>query len=97
MSYTKRNCDFCGREYKADNRNLKRGWGLCCNKKCAAKLRERNKPTWNAKTVKKNNEKRENWNNIYVDSDGDYGDECSIDRYHDSIHPHSAEAFESGF
>lgn len=35
----KRNCDFCGKEYEADNRNLKRGWGLCCSKSCAAKLR----------------------------------------------------------
>ena len=32
MAYTKRNCDNCSTEYKADNRNLKRGWSLCCSK-----------------------------------------------------------------
>jgi len=37
---TTRNCDHCGKPYKADNRNLKRGWGLCCSKSCAAKKRE---------------------------------------------------------
>lgn len=43
-----RNCDFCKKEYQADNRNLKRGWGLCCSKSCAAKKREKvnsKKPT----------------------------------------------------
>lgn len=37
----KRNCDNCGREYEADDRNVKRGWGLCCSKSCAAQKRER--------------------------------------------------------
>ena len=41
MGYTKRKCDNCGEEYMADNRNLKRGWGLCCSKRCAAKKREK--------------------------------------------------------
>jgi len=31
-----RKCDFCGKIYKADNRNLKRGWGLTCSKSCDA-------------------------------------------------------------
>ncbi len=43
MAYTKRNCDNCSTEYKADNRNLKRGWGLCCSKKCAAEMREKSR------------------------------------------------------
>ena len=40
MAYVIRKCDVCGKEYKADTRNLKRGWGLCCSKSCAAKKRE---------------------------------------------------------
>lgn len=39
----KRKCDVCGKEYEADNRNIKRGWGLCCSKSCAAKKREQKK------------------------------------------------------
>ena len=37
----KRNCNYCGRIYEADERNLKRGWGLHCSKSCAAKTREK--------------------------------------------------------
>lgn len=37
----KRKCDICGHPYEADERNIKRGWGLCCSKSCAAKKRER--------------------------------------------------------
>ena len=58
MSYTKRKCDNCGKEYMADNRNLKRGWGLCCSKKCAAKKREKSRPNYNPETVMYNNLKR---------------------------------------
>lgn len=36
----KRECDYCGNTYTPDERNLKRGWGLCCSKSCAAKKRE---------------------------------------------------------
>ncbi|MDR1556210.1 MAG: hypothetical protein LBS88_04160 [Tannerellaceae bacterium] len=36
----KRKCDWCGKLYTADTRNTKRGWGLCCSKKCAASKRE---------------------------------------------------------
>ena len=36
LSEDLRKCRWCNKEYKADNRNLKRGWGLCCSKSCAA-------------------------------------------------------------
>ena len=39
----KRKCERCGEEYDADSRNVKRGWGLCCSKSCAAKMREQKK------------------------------------------------------
>ena len=35
-----RKCEYCGNVYIADKRNLKRGWGLCCSKSCAASKRE---------------------------------------------------------
>ncbi|MDV3568180.1 hypothetical protein CMU71_14905 [Elizabethkingia anophelis] len=60
--YTKRKCNNCNKEYLADNRNLKRGWGLCCSKSCAAKRREKSKPGYNPKRVEYNNDRRENWN-----------------------------------
>lgn len=53
-----RACDYCGKKYQADKRNLKRGWDLCCCKSHAAKKRERAKPTWNARDVSRNNFKR---------------------------------------
>ena len=62
MGVTKRNCDNCGEEYHADNRNLKRGWGLTCSKSCAASKREKKKPGYNKKKVESNNIRRENWN-----------------------------------
>jgi len=71
MSYIKRNCDNCGKEYMADTRNLKRGWGLCCSKRCAALKRERNKPGYNPSRVAANNVRREEWNNNYEDLDYD--------------------------
>lgn len=37
----KRKCDLCWIWYEADERDLNRGWGLCCSKSCAAKNRER--------------------------------------------------------
>jgi len=48
MGLIKRNCDNCGNTYDADTRNLKRGWGLCCSKSCAATKREKKR----AKTKK---------------------------------------------
>lgn len=67
--FTLRGCDNCKRIYYADNRNLKRGWGKCCSKKCAAKNREKAKPGYNPITVAINNERRENWNNRISDND----------------------------
>ena len=29
-------CRCCKAEFKPDKRNLKRGWGMCCSKSCAA-------------------------------------------------------------
>ena len=62
MSYIKRNCDYCGKEYKADTRNLNRGWGLCCSKSCAAKKREKSKKGYDSERVKDNNIRRATWN-----------------------------------
>lgn len=55
MGKVKRNCDHCNNEYLADTRNLKRGWGLCCSKSCAAKKREMSKPGYDPERVKVNN------------------------------------------
>ena len=38
-----RNCIFCDQKFKPDNRNLKRGWGLSCSKKCASNYRTKMK------------------------------------------------------
>ena len=51
----KRKCDCCNKEYDADIRNVNRGMGLCCSKSCAAKKRERLKPTYDPKRVAMNN------------------------------------------
>lgn len=61
MGMIKRNCDNCGKEYNADTRNLRRGWGRCCCKSCAAQLREKNKPGYNPERVALNNARRECW------------------------------------
>lgn len=63
MGYVRRSCNNCGEGYDADERNLKRGWGLCCSKSCAAKLREKQKPGYDPERVKANNTRRANWNN----------------------------------
>ena len=68
----KRKCNNCWKEYLADERNLKRGWWLCCNKSCAAKLREKSKPWYNPVRVAKNNERRDNWKDYTAES-------CSYD------------------
>ena len=57
-----RKCDCCGRNYEADSRNVKRGWGLCCSKSCAAKKREKSKRGYNPFRVAENNYRREHWN-----------------------------------
>ena len=88
MGYTRRNCDNCRKEYMADNRNLKRGWGLCCSKKCAAKKREKSKPGYNPVTVRHNNLKRagllpreENYVDMYHNST-----DCDNDQWGDNEH-----------
>ena len=58
----KRKCDNCDKEYIADERNIKRGWGLCCSKSCAASKREKSKPGYNPIRVKANNIRRASWN-----------------------------------
>lgn len=55
MEKVKRDCDNCGKPYDADTRNLKRGWGRCCSKSCAAKKREKAKPGYNPIVVERNN------------------------------------------
>lgn len=50
-----------GKEYNADTRNLRRGWGRCCCKSCAAQLREKRKPGYNPKRVAINNVRRQCW------------------------------------
>lgn len=57
----KRKCDVCNKEYEADDRNIKRGWGLCCSKSCAATKRERSRPDYDPHKVMLNNRKREGW------------------------------------
>jgi hypothetical protein len=84
----KRTCDNCCKEYDADPRNSKRGWGKCCSKRCAAKLRERNKPSYNPKRVSCNNMRRENWNDYpthyeryplsYDEADNDQWGDCEF-------------------
>jgi hypothetical protein len=68
MAYIKRNCDNCGVEYNADERNLKRGWGLCCSKSCAAKKRETSKEGYDAERVARNNIRRATWNENGIDT-----------------------------
>ena len=63
----KRNCDNCGKEYNADERNLKRGWGLCCSKSCAASKREKSKPGYDPERVALNDVRRETWNERGID------------------------------
>ncbi len=70
MAYIKRNCECCNKEYLADERNIKRGWGLTCSKSCAAKKREKSKPNYNADRVAKNNVRRLVWNDVATTSEG---------------------------
>ena len=54
-------CDNCQKPYYADNRNLKRGWGLCCSKSCASTKREKAKPGYDLIRVERNNIRRKHW------------------------------------
>lgn len=67
MKTMKRKCDNCGKEYEADVRNIKRGWGLTCSKSCAASKREKSKPNYNPERVARNNVRREFWNEKAID------------------------------
>lgn len=60
-----RNCDVCSKQYKAYLRNIKRGWGFCCSKSCAAKKRETSKPGYCRARVENNNIRRSSWNEEY--------------------------------
>ena len=73
----KRNCDHCGTEYNADERNIKRGWGLCCSKSCSASKREKSKPGYNPDRVAFNNMRRDEWNSTILDKSA--GDKCFVD------------------
>lgn len=83
MSKIKRNCNNCSTEYLADTRDIKRGWGLCCSKSCAASHREKSKPGYNPERVKSNNIRRVLWNdNPQDDYDFDIDeDERPLDNY----------------
>jgi hypothetical protein len=74
----KRNCDNCRKEYEADSRNIKRGWGLCCSKSCAAKKREMLRPGYDPVRVERNNRLREQLNAatelLHENDDWDPGD-----------------------
>lgn len=72
MTNTTRLCDYCNKEYVADNRNLKRGWGLTCSKSCAAALREKSKVGYDPKRVARNNIRRAIWNLEFKD-ENEYG------------------------
>ena len=66
-----RKCDNCSIMYKADKRNVNRGWGLCCCKSCAAHKREKSKPGYNPINVIANNLKRAMWMESNDDEDTD--------------------------
>lgn len=78
-----RNCDNCNKKYTADPRNLKRGWGLCCSKSCAAQKREKTKPNYNPERVKRNNIRRVLWNGNGIDENhyGIYRGERTTEGY----------------
>ena len=37
--HSKKMCEFCGKDFVPDPRNLKRGWGKACTKSCSASLK----------------------------------------------------------
>jgi len=63
-----RNCNNCNTQYEADERNVKRGWGLCCSKSCAAYMREKSKKGYNPERVARNNVRRVFWNGLGLDT-----------------------------
>ncbi len=95
-------CDNCGKPYNADNRNIKRGWGLTCSKSCAAKKREKNKNIpynldENKCGVFRNRYSSEGYK-LYENGDGDcavndYGEEVYTIKNWEHEHPFSEDAF----
>ena len=83
----KRNCDICGEPYEADERNLKRGWGLCCSKRCAAKKRERRNQSMRDKAKFKAYKEGQKNPFFYRPptadewTDGDQWDDCDFGRH----------------
>jgi hypothetical protein len=65
--FIERQCDFCKKTYQADSRNLKRGWGLCCSKSCAAK----NKPKHLRQKPKYKSDEYDDWH-IFSDDAFNY-------------------------
>lgn len=99
-----RNCDVCSKNYNADERNIKRGWGLCCSKSCAAKKREKSKPGYNLDRVNANNFRRETWNLTHKRTSEGYKiiNGVAYDEYDEAVytvqpwhdeHPFSEDAF----
>ncbi len=81
MKHTRRNCDHCGKVYNADMRNVKRGWGLCCSKSCAAKKREAAKPGYTPERVEANNIRRAAWWGVDENEYGVYRGRRSSEGY----------------
>lgn len=68
MVFIERYCANCKEKYNADERNLKRGWGLTCSKSCAASKREKSKLGYDPKRVEKNNIRRIFWHGSGIGS-----------------------------
>ena len=48
----KKECLYCSKEFKPDLRNVKRGWGKCCSKSCAASLKTKYKYMTKAEIIR---------------------------------------------
>lgn len=57
---TTKNCQNCGKEFKPDKRNVNRGWGLCCDKSCAASYKNKLKSLSDRELVKELRDKKLN-------------------------------------
>ena len=87
-----RKCDHCSNEYTARKADVKRGWGLCCTKSCAAKKREESKPSYNIDTVRRNNIRRANWNSPDNPRSDSFRPTLSDEEYYNKeTHPFSSE------
>lgn len=79
----KRNCDNCNKEYEADKRNLRRGWGLTCSKSCAASKREKTKRVSHQNKVNNNYKSKPIFDRLGDLIDDDFG--MSVDSFNDAI------------